>query len=196
MAIFFLRSAALGGVEELAKLLALIWFSWSTAKPWVPKSPPAKTWPRSQRGVMLAGFSTGVGLMVVENFRVFMLVNSMLFHSRHAVLVDNLPVFDEFALQRFSRLLVFRILLNPHPWLTGILAGRFARCTASGGSLTWRTLWTVLWPSAALHALLNLNSPFPWHRFADLIICWIVFKRTWDSLEHDEQPNQSTHSKP
>lgn len=61
-------TAALGGVEELTKLLALTWLSWSTSKPWVPKSPPGESWPRSQKGVMLAGYSAGVGFMVVENF--------------------------------------------------------------------------------------------------------------------------------
>eukprot|EP00971_Amphidinium_carterae_P093915 1858475-Amphidinium_carterae.1 len=56
-----------GGLEELAKFVALVWFSWSGPAFWRREQPLAKSWPQTPRAVMLAGFSVGVGFTVVEN---------------------------------------------------------------------------------------------------------------------------------
>eukprot|EP00438_Fugacium_kawagutii_P012800 Skav211680 [mRNA] locus=scaffold216:387523:391978:- [translate_table: standard] len=151
-------TAALGGLEELTKLLALIWLSWSTAKPWVPKSPPGESWPRSQRGVMLAGYSAGVGFMVVENF---FAVEGLMYDLKAKHIEGIGP-------EALIALSIVRILLNAHPWLSGIVAGRFAKRITqidlqNGGGigpvLTWQELWTVLWPSITLHALRAAPKP-------------------------------------
>lgn len=87
--------SALGGVEELTKFMSLIWFSWSGAKFWRCKRPLAQQWPK---GVMLAGFSVGVGFMVVENCTKFCLA------FRLPPMENNDIVF------RLFRLIFFRIL--------------------------------------------------------------------------------------
>ena len=67
LAIFLRRTAAAAAVEELSKFIALTWLCWSSVTPWCRNPSPSNSWPRSPRGIMLAGFSVGVGFMVEEN---------------------------------------------------------------------------------------------------------------------------------
>ena len=178
LAVFLKASGALGGVEEFTKFLALIWLSWSGKNPFRRKFPPAKVWPQSKRGLMLAGFCLGVGFMVVENAGYF---------AVHAA-IDPENIYD---LEMF----VFRIFFNPHPFLTGIAAGRFAKIASDvppGVRLTPGLLLKVLWPSALLHALSNLAAG-PRVRFSCFLVCLKVFLDTWKSLDEpaDRQPDQA-----
>ncbi|CAE7598885.1 unnamed protein product [Symbiodinium natans] len=98
-------------------------------------------------------------------------------HGDYAAADSLLSVFHQF--------LLFRLVLNPHPWLTGIAAGRFARYTGSFAQeqrLTAALLWNVLWPSATLHASTNLAGGFL-GRIVNIGITAAVFANTWRSLE-------------
>jgi len=166
--------SALGGVEELTKFMSLIWFSWSGAKFWRCKRPLAQQWPK---GVMLAGFSVGVGFMVVENCTKFCLAFRLP------------PMENDDIVFRLFRLIFFRILLNPHPILTGIAAGRFTKFS-NAEKLTLETMWNVLWPSTLLHVLLNIVLCIPGGRVLRVlgqILCWILFTKTWKSLEKPQE---------
>eukprot|EP00438_Fugacium_kawagutii_P012802 Skav211682 [mRNA] locus=scaffold216:398174:399022:- [translate_table: standard] len=125
LAFFLDDTGAMGGVEELAKFLSLIWLSWSTMKPQVGRRQPSRRWPRSQKGIMLAGFSIGVGMMVVENAEFFgSSVFGLISELKRAIVQGDVFAVDDFF-QALASLFVFRIVLNPHPYLTGIAAGRF-----------------------------------------------------------------------
>lgn len=181
------KTGAIGGVEELGKFLSLIWLSWSTTKPWVAKRPPAESWPRNKKAIMLASFSTGVGFMVAENCQFFSNAFIWLLKTRHLrVWGDDSRFLDNVGSNLVFKLCVHRLLLNPHPWLSGIVAGRFADIGSKGPLLTWQTLWRVLWPSIALHALMNLNSAFLWHRFFTFLLCIGVFGMTWDRSDKEQ----------
>eukprot|EP00435_Cladocopium_sp_Y103_P060697 s1010_g22.t1 len=170
--------SALGGVEELIKFISLIWFSWSGARFWRCKRPLAQLWPKE---FMLAGFSLGVGFMVAENCRMFPLATRMF--------ADEFSDFPNLFFAATLNLLFFRILLNPHPFLTGIAAGRFTK-SSKAEKLTLETLWNVLWPSTLLHVLLNLVLSMPGGivlRALGQILCWILFRKTWKSLEKPQE---------
>lgn len=143
--------SAMGGVEELAKMMSLVW--WSSC------ATTAKLWPRSQKGVMLAGFSVGVGMMVAENCECCKAaIGMLLWKLMHAIARHNMTGVDQLFVA-LNMLVVYRILLNPHPWLTGIVAGRLAKSTSKSteqSTVQLKTLWTVIWPSTVLHALLNV----------------------------------------
>ena len=182
LAIFLMRTGAVAAVEELGKFMALTWLSWSSMKPWCRNPSPSKSWPRSPRGIMLAGFSVGAGFMVVENSGYFpMALDSFMAaiwrcSNREDVMLEVVLEFLEF--------LCFRIILNPHPYLTGIVAGRFAKGQTANAKQQYSTavLWKVLWPSAVLHALLNLFADVPVLRSILVLICGKVFRDTWESL--------------
>ena len=181
---FLYTTGTMGGVEELVKFMVLIWLSWSTWKPWEPKPQVARSWPQSLKGVMLAGFSLGVGFMVTENWGYFNLSAPLFRKLDWALQHPNLAM-DEVT--EAGRLIDFRIFLNPHPFLSGIAAGRFAQWTSKSTqkTLTCKRLWWVLWPSVVLHALANLLSDGEGdvRRVILQLICWRVFKKTWNSLE-------------
>ncbi|CAE7564813.1 unnamed protein product [Symbiodinium microadriaticum] len=139
---------------------------------------------------MLAGFSVGVGFMVEENSvyfpRVLHFFSATLsrFKNREDVI---LQVFRDFC---------FRIILSPHPYLTGIVAGRFAKgeIETSKQQHSIAVLWKVLWPSAVLHALLNTANRLPLRTILKLIlifICGKVFTDTWESLAEPEDENST-----
>ena len=180
LAFFLLKTGAIGGVEEFGKFLSLIWLSWSGKNPFRGKLLPAKVWPQSKKGLMLAGFSVGVGYMVWENagyFAVFEAVDSM----DPGVLLE---------------MVLFRIFFNPHPYLTGIAAGRFAKTASdvppsNGRRLTADVLLKVLWPSALLHALYNLAAG-PLVRLFCFLVCFTVFQRTWNSDLYEREARSQT----
>ena len=179
----FLASGALGGVEEFTKFLALIWLSWSGKNPFRGKLLPAKVWPQSKKGLMLAGFSVGVGYMVLGNaFHLRKLGFALSKVDDVFSLSDNQINTICFALWKF---LWFLIVLNPNPYLTGIAAGRFAK-TASDASkgqrLTADILLNVLWPSALLHILYN-QANGPWVQFFCCLMIFRVFLDTWNTLD-------------
>ncbi|CAE7491761.1 unnamed protein product [Symbiodinium microadriaticum] len=191
LAIFLLRTGAVAAVEELGKLIALTWLSWSSMTPWCRNPSPSKSWPRRPRAIMLAGFCVGVGFMVAENSGYFpraldsFLATLWRFNNREDVILQVVLDFLEF--------LCFRIILNPHPYLTGIVAGRFAKgqIEAAKQQHSIAVLWKVLWPSAVLHALLNIFSGLPLLRLILVFICGQVFRDTWESLPEPEDENST-----
>ena len=139
----------------------------------------------------LSGFSVGVGFMVAENSGYFpraldsFLATLWRFNNREDVILQVVLDFLEF--------LCFRIILNPHPYLTGIVAGRFAKGQIETAKLqhSIAVLWKVMWPSAVLHALLNIFSGLPLLRLILVFICGKVFRDTWESLPEPEDENST-----
>lgn len=190
---FFLRnSGAVAGIEEPAKFLALIWLSWSTVLPWCAKEPSARLWPNTPHRLMLAGFSLGVGFMVRENYAYTDVVFPMLDGDLQVAMLFESEELLNSVVSTFLEYLLFRMLLNPHPYLTGIVAGRFAACTAR--RLTGKALWAALWPSMALHVLYNLAGSQKLRAVVHLI-CILIFRNTWNRWRRDRRegsrPNKS-----
>eukprot|EP00913_Durusdinium_trenchii_P033912 g31744.t1 len=174
LADFLVSTSSIGAVEEAGKLVALIWLSWSGFRPWrrARRRSTAKLWPESPRGLMLAGFSVGVGFMVHENFG----------YLGNVATVTSMP--GCCLLQNIC----FRIFLNPHPYLSGIVAGRFAKFASEPSKyprLTLSMLCTVLGPSVVLHGLLNLSG------VAGRVVCisliFVLFRNTWKNLPEPEE---------
>ena len=125
----------------------------------------------TSKGVMIAGFCVGVGFMVNENSQCFRrVIPDFLSHAQHAgqgeLIAETLG---------FLEFLCFRILLNPHPYLTGIVAGRFAQRVSNRREpqqLSSAMLWQISWPSAALHVLFNLSE-----NLVGRVLCTIILRK-------------------
>ena len=190
LAFFLVKSGAAGAVEELGKFLSLIWLSWSGLNPFRPKLESRLP---QKKGLVLAGFSLGVGFMVVENG-----VYSRKFQSIFQFLAQRASETGDDALMGFAvwsgvKFLLCRIFLNPHPYLTGISAGRFAKIAGDLSQrqrLTAKMLFNVLWPSAILHALSNLSGGLLVRIFC-FMICTKVFADTWNSLAEPDGQSES-----
>ena len=186
---FFLRKSGAGAaVEEFGKFLALIWLSWSAVLPWRAKQPPARLWPKTPHRLMLAGFSLGAGFMVLENYGYTDVVFPMIENQLQTAISFGNDGLLSFAVSTFLEYVLFRMLLNPHPYLTGIVAGRFARRTSK--SLTPKVLFALLWPSMTLHALYNLAGSLKLRAVVQLI-CILTFRNTWNKLRSDHPEGSS-----
>ena len=182
LATFLESTGAVGAAEELSKFLALIWLSWSGTMPWRRKLSPR--WPNTKKGIMLAGLCVGIGFMVIENS---LYAPSFVQNIQEDMLLANLLGDEdarEFLSVLFEQFVFFRVLINPHPYLTGIVAGRFAACEHKklDQRLSVGIFWKVLWPSVVLHALCNLADGF-WVKVGGIGMCIWAFRRTWYSLE-------------
>ena len=145
-----------------------------------------------KKGILIMkGLLGNLGFMVAENSGYFpraldsFLATLWRFNNREDVILQVVLDFLEF--------LCFRIILNPHPYLTGIVAGRFAKgqIEAAKQQHSIAVLWKVLWPSAVLHALLNIFSGLPLLRLILVFICGQVFRDTWESLPEPEDENST-----
>jgi len=157
--------AVVGMSEEFAKFIVTIWGTWYREDSLHSMSTQSRcscVWPtlvQSPHGMMLIGLSAGFGFMVIENAGYLLSVACMQ-DDDAKVDVDTKPEVD--MMMRIMRLvtIVIRVVLNLHPYLSGLVAGRFASVLVKhprdGDNLTAKELLWVLWPSAALHASYDL----------------------------------------
>mmetsp|Transcript_14818 Transcript_14818/g.33713 ORF Transcript_14818/g.33713 Transcript_14818/m.33713 type:complete len:260 (-) Transcript_14818:460-1239(-) len=118
-----------GASEEFSKFLAMIWGSWYKEDK-LRSGPLARcscVWPmliESPHAMMLVGLSVGFGFMVIENAGYLLSVACI--EDEDGIDAESKPEVD-IAL-RIMRLvtIVIRVLLNLHPYLSGIVAACFA----------------------------------------------------------------------
>ena len=119
----------------------------------------------------MAGFCVGVGFMVKENCEYFRRgIPYFLSRAQHAGQEKQIA-----ETLRFLQFLCFRILLNPRPYLTGIVAGRFAQRVSNRREpqqISSAMLWQISWPSAALHVLFNLSE-----NLVGRVLCTIILRK-------------------
>jgi len=187
-----------GVSEEFAKYAAMVWGAWYKRDALRNRAAArcSCVWPvliESPHAMMLVGLSVGFGFMVIENAGYLLTVACI--EDEENVDAGDKPEVD-LAL-RIMRLvtIIIRVLLNLHPYLSGIVAARFATVllkeprendTVTSTELAW-----ILWPSALVHAsydllvtilpgVLGLLMPF---------LFWYgvrrQFRKLWD--EQDQQ---------
>jgi RsiW-degrading membrane proteinase PrsW (M82 family) len=160
----------------------------------------------SPRVMMLGGLACGFGFMTFEN-------------SLYLIEVASMPPMDwadaakgheeeEYTMMRVARLATtsVRVLLNLHPWLSGLTAARLARVVfvesesrtiTSSKGLTLVHLASALAPVIALHVfydILVLMAPGWIALLAPLVFCAALraaFTQEWQSQPVGTQPASS-----
>jgi len=187
----FVASSIAGGLQEVAKLIALpevvkLFFSQSHERS------SLSSWPASWKSRMLAGVSAGVGFMVVD---ITLRIGSAVLSLPHALPLKTAKTAVLLAKQQGISDL--DILLNP--CLTGIAAVRFSERlqtrTGLAHGVTLRqvgcALWSSLWPLIAFqHVRSNILDAV---RFEWRLVVWIVgalvFRLTWSKPQENKGPD-------
>lgn len=196
------------GIEIPATMMALVGISEEGAKmtafllgTWLIGSAMEETTPRccgqwwrvlieSPRALMLAGMCTGFGFMIVENVE-YLISSAATPGERTAVDGKDTEMVGAAAVNFATWFTIaIRVILNIHPWLAGITAGRIATIAFQHNyTFAWLRvedmMWAI-WPSAFAHGLFDLLVGSP---FLGIFMCpltWYLlrreFWRLWDDF--------------